>query len=364
MWITSSLSTAQTPTNIALGNFDGVHLGHQAVLTPILPTLPSLTAGDLSSQCLTLQGYSARSSALPAAATQTARATPQRSVSKTPVPTVLTFYPHPREFFSGGLRPALTPVEEKAALMAQLGIQQLILLPFNQALADLSPQVFVEKVLLDHLCARHISVGSDFQFGHNRTGDVALLKQLATARGVTVTIVDLAQDTGARISSSRIRQALSVGNIAQTQPLLGRSYRLIGRVAYGQQLGRQLGFPTANLQIPSEKYLPRNGVYAVRVYGMRGFADDHSWPGVMNLGIRPTVDGQTQTVEVHLLDWQGDLYGCLLAVELVDFLRPEQRFESLDALKTQIYTDCQTARRVLSAGSAVPTMGDHPESKA
>ncbi len=231
--------------------------------------------------------------------------------------------------------------------MHTLGVEQLVLLPFNGELAHLQPDVFVQDILLKRLQAQHISVGSDFRFGYQRQGDVDLLRQLSTRQGVQVTVVELAQDGGDRISSSRIRQALCVGDILEAQQLLGRPYALMGRVVQGQQLGRQLGFPTANLQLPPEKFLPRMGVYSVRVYGVPGVPAAESWPGVMNIGMRPTVDGHAQTIEVHLLRWQGDLYNQTLTVTLQGFLRPEQRFSSLDQLKTQIQADCEAALAVL-----------------
>lgn len=355
MWITSSLSTAHTPTDIALGNFDGVHLGHQTVIRPILPSAPSeqqiFAAKHLTAppELAALRGYSDRCPFLLdacdfAAATPPAERPPG---APSPMPTVVTFYPHPQEFFSGQSRPWLTPLEEKAAFMKLLGVRQLVLLPFNPELANLSPDTFITEVLLDRLQARHISVGADFRFGHQRQGDVSLLKHLAEQQGTQVTIVDLAQKGGDRISSSRIRQALCAGDISQVQQLMGRPYRLLGRVVQGQQLGRQLGFPTANLQVPPEKFLPRTGVYSAWVYGIPGEAADAGLPAVMNLGVRPTVDGQNQSIEVHLLNWQGDLYGQTLTVALKGFLRPEQRFDSLDHLKAQIQADCAAALAVL-----------------
>jgi riboflavin kinase/FMN adenylyltransferase len=260
---------------------------------------------------------------------------------------VVTFYPHPQEFFSGKSRPWLTPLPEKAAFMKQLGVRQLVLLPFNAELSNLPPEVFIEEVLIDRLQARHISVGADFRFGHQRRGDVTLLEKLATRQGAQVTVVDLAQKGGDRISSSRIRQALCAGDIDQVQQLMGRPYRLVGRVVQGQQLGRQLGFPTANLQVPSEKFLPRTGVYSALVFGVPGHPTDIGLPSVMNLGVRPTVDGQNQSIEVHLLNWQGNLYGHTLTVALKGFLRPEQRFDSIDHLKAQIQADCEAALALL-----------------
>ncbi|NER81471.1 MAG: bifunctional riboflavin kinase/FAD synthetase [Leptolyngbya sp. SIO1D8] len=357
MWITSSLSTARPPTDIALGNFDGVHLGHQTVIRPILPIPQAETAQsewvptpemiDVSA----LQGYSDRCSNLLDPCNFPVAPLPASTSANAPIPTVVTFYPHPQEFFSGKSRPWLTPLDEKATFMKQLGVHQLVLLPFTRELANLSPHTFVETVLLDRLQAQHISVGADFRFGNKRLGDVALLERLATQRGTKVTVVELAQEGGDRISSSRIRQALCAGDIAQSQQLLGRPYRLTGGVVQGQQLGRKLGFPTANLRVPPEKFLPRTGVYSVLVYGVPGQALYQGLPGVMNLGVRPTVNGQTQTVEVHLLNWHGDLYDHTLTVALKGFLRPEQRFESLDHLKAQIQADCDAAQTVLQVGN-------------
>lgn len=361
MWITSSLSTAHVPTDIALGNFDGVHVGHQAVIRPLLAIAPR-EAQVLAAQHLTvptasssLQGYSDRCPLLLDACDFQSAEPPAEPPAGTrfPLLTALTFYPHPREFFSGQSRPLLTPLAEKVAFMKQLGIQQLVLLPFNAELTQLGPKAFVQEVLLQRLQARHVSVGADFRFGHQRQGNAALLKQLAERSGKThVTIVELAEKGGDRISSSRIRRALGAGDMAQAEQLLGRPYRLLGPVIKGQQLGRQLGFPTANLQVPPEKFLPRTGVYSAWVYGVPNQPSDRGWPAVMNLGVRPTVDGQNQSIEVHLLNWQGNLYDRTLTVALQGFLRPEQRFDSLDQLKAQIQADCQAAQAVLGMGNS------------
>ena len=331
-----------------------MHLGHQTVIRPIVAAaaeaIPvSTTPGATPLTFSSLRGYSDRCPSLLEPCDFQAAAPPAEPPlgAPSPIPTVVTFYPHPQEFFTGKVRPWLTPLAEKAALMKQLGVRQLLLLPFNAELASLPPKVFVEKVLLERLQARHISVGSDFRFGHKRAGTVTLLERLATQHGTHVTVVDLAQSAGDRISSSRIRQALCTGDIDPVQQLMGRPYRLIGQVVKGQQLGRTLGFPTANLRLPPEKFLPRTGVYSVLVYDVPGAAPGQGLPGVMNLGMRPTVDGQHQTIEVHLLGWQGDLYDHTLTVALKGFLRPEQRFESLDRLKAQIQADCEAAAAVL-----------------
>ena len=213
------------------------------------------------------------------------------------------------------------------------------MLPFNQALAELSPQDFVEIILIDGLQAKRISVGSDFHFGKGRTGNAQNLTEIAGKHNIPVVQVPLKHEQGERISSSHIREALTAGKPSVAAKLLGRAYTLTGRVVEGKQLGRTIGFPTANLHIPVKKYLPRKGVYSVRVYG----ADAEPIKGVMNIGNRPTVEGQTLSVEVHLLNWGGDLYGKVLTVSLEQFIRPEQKFGSLDQLKSQIEQDCQVA---------------------
>lgn len=358
MWVTSSLSNVQTPTVIALGNFDGVHRGHQAVIHPILAwaepdsesALFRSLAADLKGcpELASIRGYSDRS---PALLSDSAPPPAGGLATETrPIPTVVTFYPHPREFFTQQTRPWLTPLDEKAAFLKVMGARQLVLLPFNQELANLSPEEFVDSILVRRLQAKHISVGADFRFGRQRAGTVEQLQALAARHDIRVTVVSLAQDHGDRISSSRIRQALNTGDLTTARQLLGRSYCVTGRVVQGQQLGRQIGFPTANIQVSEDKFLPRMGVYSAWVYGVPGQNQREAVPGVLNLGLRPTVDGQTQSLEVHLLNWQGELYGQRLTLTLEEFLRPEIRFDSLEALKTQIQTDCERASATLSLG--------------
>ncbi len=349
------MTTAITPTAIALGNFDGVHLGHQAVIKQVLPdpTPPQLSLqmpldsavapGPPPLPATPLQGFSQRLGLSPEQARSTAGLTRYASRGlATPVPTVMTFFPHPQEFFSGRSRPLLTPLTEKAAQISRLGVGQLVLLPFNAALAELSPEAFVETLLVKQLRAKHISVGKDFCFGKNRQGTVDDLKILAQRYDVTVHVASFVNLGSERISSSRIRAALTEADLTTAESLLGRPYSLSGRVVQGQQLGRVLGFPTANLSVPPDKFLPCYGVYSVWVQGAATIPGQ-ALPGVMNLGLRPTVDGLRPTVEVHLLHWSGDLYGKTLQVFLQHYVRPEQKFESLDALKTQIHQDCQVA---------------------
>ena len=305
MLIASSIDRIKTPTAIALGNFDGIHLGHQIVLRPIID--------------------SAMSSRQPHV-----------------YPSVVSFTPHPREFFTGGKLKLLTPVSQKAELLENLGIEQLVLLRFDRDLASLSPQQFVKQILVEQLQATEISVGSDFRFGYQRKGSAEDLKHIADNFGIRVHLNSLHKyydrsNEAVRVSSSLIRQALSEGDLATANMMLGRPYSLIGTVVTGQQLGRTIGFPTANLQLPAEKYLPRHGVYSVDV-----LLEQTQLKGVMNIGCRPTVAGEAPTIEVHLLNWSGDIYDRTLKVNLIEFLRPEQKFDSVEALKQQIAKDCQS----------------------
>ncbi|GBF81290.1 bifunctional riboflavin kinase/FAD synthetase [Aphanothece sacrum] len=309
--VTSSTVEVLTPTAIALGNFDGIHLGHQQVLAPIL--YPPETILSLKSP---------------------------------PYPTIVTFTPHPQEFFSGQPRQLLTPLWEKVQHLEQLGIVQLVQLPFDRELAVLSPQEFVANILVKQLQTKTISIGQDFRFGRGRMGTAEDLQEIAASFGVSVHITSLKTDDSpstTRISSSLIRQCLTDGNIPQANLMLGYSYSLIGTVVPGQQMGRTLGFPTANLKLPSNKFIPRHGVYCVRVY----LETQQMVNGVINIGHRPTLNGQIPTIEVHLLDWSGDLYQQTLTVTLEKFLRPERRFPSLEALKEQITSDCHLARKFL-----------------
>ena len=286
--------------------------------------------------------------------------------------TVVTFDPHPQEFFTGQPKKLLTPLAEKVELLEAMGVEQLVLLPFDRELATLTALEFVEEILVRQLKASRISVGVDFRFGRGRAGTAVDLQSIASGYGVDVALVPLHNCGTVRISSSAIRLCLAEGDLTRAHQLLGRPYSLVGTVVGGQRLGRTIGFPTANIELPPEKFLPRFGVYAVRVsvkHGgekMKDQSSSYEWEnpkslipgiasnlffvnGVMNVGCRPTVDGLQPTVEVHLLDWSGDLYGKTLSASLVEFLRPEQKFASLDALKTQIQADCDVARSVLAA---------------
>ncbi len=299
------------PTQVALGNFDGVHLGHRAVIETLLP------------------GVSVATPAFPGTHGYT---------------TVVSFDPHPQVFFSGQFKPLLTVLPEKVELLQVLGVEQLVLLPFDQALANLTPEAFVEQILVQQIQAKKISVGFNFCFGRNRSGTVEDLQAIAERYNIPVKVVPPETIEGTQVSSSEIRKALSTGDIRCANRFLGRSYSLTGTVVEGRKLGRSLGFPTANLKVSAQKLIPRQGVYRVEATGS---ALAQKQVGVMNIGLRPTVDGTCQTLEVHLLDWSGDLYGNTVTVSLEQFLRPEQKFESLDALKDQIRRDCEQARSQL-----------------
>jgi len=286
------------PTVVALGNFDGVHRGHQAAIAQ----LAALGGG---------------------------------------IPTVVSFDPHPREFFSGQPRLWLTPLPEKAQCLGALGVAQLVVLPFDESLARRSAAEFIE-ILQDQLQAQGICVGEDFRFGWQRQGTVADLRRVWGDRLRVLpaqTHRSTPDDPPVRISSSAIRTALERGEMELAKELLGRPYSLTGEVVPGRQNGRRLGFPTANLHLHPKKFRPRPGVYS-------GWVRELGLPAAINLGQRPTLEGRGEpTVEAHVLDWQGDLYGQTLTVSLDRFLRPEQKFASLPDLQAQIARDCAAVRR-------------------
>ncbi|PSB32165.1 bifunctional riboflavin kinase/FAD synthetase [filamentous cyanobacterium Phorm 46] len=381
MWVTSSCNAALTPTSVALGNFDGLHLGHRQVVQPIL----NRSTFEPNSATVSASGQSLRSnpgkdqnseSKHPATCNNDSASNSLSGLTSDaddrPYSTVVTFDPHPQEFFTGQPKKLLTPLAEKVELLAAMGVEQLVLLPFDRELAALTAAEFVEEILVRQLQASRISVGLDFRFGRGRAGTAVDLQSIASSYGIDVTLAPLYScGEGDRISSSAIREALASGDLRKAHQLLGRPYSLVGTVVGGQRLGRTIGFPTANIELPPEKFLPRFGVYAVQVLiknqaveikdpsfsydwkhpqsPISGKASDLSiLSGVMNVGCRPTVDGQQPTIEIHLLDWSGDLYGQTLSASLVEYLRPEQKFASLDALKTQIQADCDVARKVLS----------------
>ena len=299
---------ARRPTALALGSFDGLHAGHRRVIGQAI------------------DGAAA-------------------------VPTVVSFWPHPREVLFGEARLRLDLPSEKLKLLQPLGIEQLVLVPFTRELSRLSAEEFVNTVLLDTLQAQRIAVGANFRFGNNRSGDADVLQRVAAARGVEVLVTEIVEDGNGRMSSSRIRAALERGDLDTAKTLLERPYRFQGRVVRGRGLGRELGWPTANLQVDGRKFLPALGVYAAWAW-VDG--SDQPLAAVMNLGPQPTVDPTSPSaVEVHLLDRSMELEGRQLMVEPVQRLRCQQRFSGLEELSAQIGRDADQARSLLSVQTGV-----------
>ncbi|MGD8827985.1 MAG: bifunctional riboflavin kinase/FAD synthetase, partial [Gammaproteobacteria bacterium] len=272
----------------SIGNYDGVHLGHLRVL------------GELNAR--------GRELGVPSV--------------------VITFEPTPREFFQPDKAPPrLTRFREKWEALAAAGVDRLLVLRFDRRLAGMDPEDFIQRILLDGLAVRHLVVGDDFRFGHNRAGDFAMLCAAGHKEGFGVEAMPTVDLDGERVSSTRIRRALAAGDLELAARLLGRPYGISGRVVHGDKLGRQLGYPTVNIPV-RPKAVPVTGIFLVRVHGEEGLSLD----GVASLGTRPTVDGKRLLLEVYLLDFSGDLYGRRLRVEFVERLRDEQAFDGLDAL--------------------------------
>jgi riboflavin kinase/FMN adenylyltransferase len=294
---------------VAIGNFDGVHLGHRAVISEA--------------------GLIARASGLPWG--------------------VLTLEPHPRSVFNPKVAPfRLTPFPEKARLIAQLGPEFLAVIPFDLAFSRIAARSFVEQVLIQGLQASHVVCGHDFAFGHGRKGTPELLLWLGDEFGFGFTCVQEVRDAngdGEPYSSTRIRDYLRSGDPVRAARLLGRPFDVVGTVVEGDRRGRTIGFPTANLLL-GEYIRPATGVYAVRAGVDEG--DRTMWlPAMANLGMRPTFDGTDLRLEVHLFDFDGDLYGQSLRVAFVDYLRAEKKFDGIDALTAQLREDSLSARKIL-----------------
>lgn len=290
---------------LTIGNFDGLHLGHQAVL------------GQLAE--------SSKRLGLPT--------------------TVMLFEPQPEEYFSGADAPArLTRLREKLITLGRFSVDRVLGLRFDASFAHWSAEAFIEHLLVQRLGVRYLVVGDDFRFGCQRKGDFALLEQAGARHGFQVVRMHTFSSGDQRVSSTRVRVALAQGDLAQAEALLGRPYCMHGRVAHGDKRGRQLGFPTANVHLHRRK-APLQGVYAVQMFGL----DQEPLAGVANVGTRPTVAGTRSLLEVHLLDFAGDIYGRHVRVDFLAKLRDEQRFASLDELKAQIGRDKDAARDYFSA---------------
>ncbi|WP_136604749.1 bifunctional riboflavin kinase/FAD synthetase [Paenibacillus dokdonensis] len=295
------------PQIAAIGQFDGVHQGHASVIT---------SAVRLAQQ-----------KGIPSA--------------------VMTFHPHPKDVMKkGNYEGNLTPLQEKQELLAAMGVDLLYVVEFSESFSQLSPQVFVEGMLLT-LGVQTAIVGFDFRFGHKGEGHAEMLRELGNGK-MNVEIIPPFEQEGEKVSSSTIRKALQTGELEEANRLLGHPYRLRGEVIDGDKRGRTIGFPTANLRIEDKFVVPAKGVYAVR-----SLVQGKWLSGVMNLGVKPTFqEGVTApSFEVHLLDFDRDIYGEQLTVELISYIRPERKFPSIQELVAQIQADADTARRILDSSN-------------
>lgn len=289
-------------TVVTLGTFDGVHLGHQKILSKVTEASKSLDLDSL----------------------------------------VLTFHPHPRTVLQDGTDlKLLNSIEEKIELLDTCAIEHLIIHPFDKAFSRLTAEEFVSSVLVKQFNVKKIIIGYDHRFGRNRTATIADLIEFGETFGFDVEQISAEEINEITISSTKIRNALQNGAIQIANQYLGYPYRITGTVIKGQQLGRTIGFATANINLTSlDKLIPCNGVYIARAS-----LQNKTYEGVMNIGMRPTVDGQTQHIEIHLFDFNASIYDEKITIELLEYIRPEQKFEHLDALKSQITADKETAIR-------------------
>jgi riboflavin kinase/FMN adenylyltransferase len=306
MRITHGFRSLGTPHAVTIGNFDGLHLGHQAMLARLQDV--------------------ARARGLPSC--------------------VLSFEPHPREFFTPEQAPArLSSLREKAECLQRTGIDRLHVFRFDRAFSALSPEAFIEQVLGHTLQARYVLVGDDFRYGAKRAGDFALLKQAGASLGFDAEFLPTVEVAGERSSSTAVRQALAAGELAHAARLLGRPYSISGRVVHGDKLGRDIGFPTANIQLKHNRP-PLQGIFAVELCGLNG----EPLPGVASLGKRPTVKGAdaVPVLEVHLFDFSTDIYGRRVRVDFLHKLRDEEKYPDLDSLVAQIRRDVDNAKQFLA----------------
>jgi len=291
-----------------IGNFDGLHLGHQAVLRQLAE-----------------QG---RARGLPV--------------------TLVTFEPQPREYFMPqSAPPRLTRFREKLEVLRHCQVDRVVCLRFNSDLAGLTANEFIQRILLDGLAVKYLVVGDDFRFGKQRAGNFSLLEQAGNTHGFPVAKMHTFNVGDQRVSSTRIRSALQVGDLAGAEALLGRPFWMSGRVAHGDKRGRTIGFPTANIFL-HRSAVPVDGVFAVEMRGL----DDTPIPGVANVGTRPTVGGTRALLEVHLFDFDRDIYGRHVQVSFLKKLRPEYKFESFQHLKEQIQRDAAQAREFFRGATA------------
>lgn len=295
-----NLHNAHHGTVATIGNFDGMHLGHQSIITQ-------------------LQGL-AEQYRVPA--------------------TLIVFEPHPKEFFGKAPDVArLSRLREKILLAERYGIDRILCLHFDTRLAECPAEDFIRQTLVDKLRVKALVVGADFRFGQGRRGDVAMLESASRQYGFSLHEANKVEQEGRRVSSTWVRACLAGGDLSGAKKLLGRHYSMCGRIAHGDKRGRDIGFPTANIFLHRKKS-PLYGVYAVKMYGL----NESAYCGVANLGNRPTVDGTRTLLEVHLFDFDRDVYGEYVRVEFCAKIRDEKRFDSFDELKAQIALDVKRAR--------------------
>lgn len=296
---------------VTIGSFDGVHRGHQAIIRVALQR--------------------AQAMGVPAVA--------------------VTFDRHPQEAIHPDKAPPyLTTLTSRLRLLVETGLRDVLVLRFDHELASMKPEAFLQSVLQKHLNARHIVVGRDFRFGHQRAGNVEYLQETQSRFGFTVEAVPDVLYRGERISSSRIRQTLLDGEVQEANAMLGRAYTLEGIVVRGQQLGRKLGYPTVNLHLHTAQLVPKDGIYAGRLLHPRTGC---VYTAAVNVGVRPTVDGKTRTIEAYLVDFSGNLYGEEVHLALFHRLRDEHKFETLDALKAQMHRDVEQVVTLMNTAGGV-----------
>ena len=297
--------TTQQPTVLTIGTFDGVHLGHQKIVERVVTT--------------------ARQEGLLA--------------------TVFTFFPHPRMVVQHdkGLK-LIHTLEEKKQLLQQLGVDLLVVQPFNEAFAQLTAEEFVSTILVEHLNVKKVIIGYDHRFGRNRTANIDDMRLFGKKYGFAVEEISVQEVDEVSVSSTKIREALNKGDVTTAEHYLGTPYSLTGRVVHGLKLGRTLGYPTANIQVTEDyKLIPKDGVYVVYSYigGQKVY-------GMMSIGKNPTIEGKGASIEVYFFDFNGDLYDQKLTIEFVQYLREEQKFATIDLLKKQLQDDETAARKAIA----------------
>jgi riboflavin kinase / FMN adenylyltransferase len=302
---TNSAQFIPTKSVVTIGTFDGVHIGHRKILKKLI-----LRAQEMNCESV-----------------------------------VLSFFPHPRMVLQHDTSiKLLNTLDEKIKLMEELGVDHLIIHPFDQEFSNLSAEHFVKNILVDQLHTQKIIIGYDHRFGKNRSADITDLIEFGRRYDFEVEQISAEEINEIAVSSTKIRTSLSNADLETTTHFLGYPYEFSGTVVQGKQLGRTIGFPTANIAIDQKyKLLPKNGVYVVRVT-----LDDQTLFGMMNIGVRPTVDGHAQTIEVHLFDFEREIYNAHLTIAVLKFIRDEEKFESLEALQAQIFTDKSVALAFLS----------------